>query len=387
MKKARRIIYGFTVAGLLALLALFPFSALSAEQVPAALEEAKAAIDQARMAGAEKSAPDDLAQARSWLAQAEKQQASSQSILSRTMKLVKSNEAAVREVMYLASMAKVKAQTAEAKARRIAAAAELKDALKDLADFQSSLEIMKKKQAEADVAKTVQARVEAERKVLEKSKQNAAALEAQKKKELEEAKIKTAELDALKQSELAQAKLDGERQELQKQKEALKTNAREEQMAADRKKMVDLEQKMAALEKEKAMQADAAKIAQATVKSTDKEIVITLLTINVLTPKNELSSGGKAILDQVGTFLKKHAAGATIAVRGYTDSAGKADANRTLSRKRAVEVKEYLVLNQNIPAANVTEQGLGPADPVASNATVAGRALNRRVEIIVPLAR
>jgi outer membrane protein OmpA-like peptidoglycan-associated protein len=387
MKKAGRIAYGVTVAGLLGLLFLFPFPTLGAEPVPIALEEAKAAIDRARMTGAEKSAPDDLAQARSWLVQAEKQQAESQSILSRTMKLVKSNEASVREITYLASMAKVKAQIAEAKARKVIAAAELQDARKDLADFQSSLEILKKKQAEAEAAKTVQAKAEAERKALEKSKQNVTVLEAQKKKELEEAQKKKAELDTLQQKELARVKLDAERQELQKQKESLKANAREEQMVADRKKMEGLQQKMAAIEKEKAMQADAVKIPQATVKSTDKEIVITLLEINVLTPKNEVSSGGKAILDQVGAFLKKHAAGAQIAIRGYTDSVGKAEANRTLSEKRAKEVKKYLVLNQNIPAANVTEQGLGSADPVASNASVAGRALNRRMEIVVPLVR
>jgi len=387
MKKAGKIVHWFTFAGLLALLVLFPFPVLSAEQVPAALDEAKAAIEQARMAGAEKSAPDDITQAKSWLAQAEKQQAESQSILSRTMKLVKSNEAAVRDVVYLASMAKVKAQIAEAKSRRIAAAAELKDTRKDLADFQSSLEIMKKKQALADAAKTVQAKADAERKELEKSKQMAVALEAQKKKELEEAQKKTAELDALKQKELAQAKLDKERQALQKQKETLEAKAREDQVAADRKKMEALQQKMAVMEKDKAMQSDAAKIPKATVKSTDREIVITVLTINVLTPKNEVSSSGKAILDQVGLFLKKHAAEAKIAVRGYTDSSGKVDANQTISEKRALKVKEYLVLNHNIPASSVTEKGFGPADPVASNATEAGRALNRRVEIVVPAIR
>jgi outer membrane protein OmpA-like peptidoglycan-associated protein len=82
--------------------------------------------------------------------------------------------------------------------------------------------------------------------------------------------------------------------------------------------------------------------------------------------------------------VKKYASGSKILVRGYTDSIGKAATNKTLSEKRATEVKEYLVLNQNIPSADVTAEGMGPADPVASNATEAGRALNRRVEIVVP---
>jgi len=385
MKKAKDIIHNFAVGSMFALFLLLPFSVSGAEPVLVAIEEAKAVIEQARMVGAEKSAPDDLAQAKSWLAQAEKKYEDSQSILSRTVKLVKSDEAVNREIIYLASMAKIKAQIAEAKSKRIAVLADLKDVRKDLADFRSSLEIMKKKHDAAEAAKTIQAKAEAERKSLEKSKQHAAELEAQKKKELEEAQKKRAELDALKQKELAQSKLEEERKALQKQKEALEAKAREEKIAADRKKMEVLQQKMAALEKEKEMQADAAKIPQATISSTEKELVITLLAINVLTNKNEISSDGRNILDKVGEFLRKHAMGAKIAVRGYTDSVGKASLNQALSEKRAKEVKEYLILHQNIPAASLTDQGFGPADPVASNATAAGRALNRRVEIVVPM--
>ena len=383
---ARRIARGFAAA-LLGLLILSPCSALWAEPVPMAIDEAKAAIEQARTAGAEKDAPDELAQARSWLAQAEKQRADSQSILSRTMKLVKSDEAALREIIYLASMAKVKAQGAEAKARKAVVAEDLKALRKDLADFQSSLEIMKKKQAEAEAARAVQAKAEAERQALEESKRKAVELEAQKRKELEEAQKKTAEIDALKERELAQAKLEAERQELQKQKEEAERKAREAQMASDRRKMEELQKKMAAMEKERAMQAAAAKISHATVKSTDREIAITLLAINVLTPKNEISSGGKAVLDQVGAFLKQHAAGVKVSVRGHTDSVGRAAANQSLSEKRAQAVREYLVLHQGIPAAQVSAEGWGQEQPAASNANEAGRALNRRVEIVVPTGR
>ncbi len=375
MKLLGKNMRGIAVAAWFVLL-LFPLAALGAEPVPVAFEEAKAAIEQARMAGAEKNAPDDLAQAKSWLAEAEKQHAESQSILSRTMKLVKSNEAAVREILYLASMAKVKAQIAEAKSRKFLAAAELKDARKDLADFRTSLEVMKKTQAEAEAAKAVKAKADAERKALEESRQKAAALEAQKKKELEEAQKKTAE-----------AKLEAERLALQKQKEAAEAKAREAQSAADKQKMEAMQKKMAALERENAMRDDAAKIPHAAVKSADGEIVITVLAINVLTPKNEVSPAGRAVLDQVGAFLKKYAAGSRVTVRGYTDSVGKAAANQALSEKRATEVREYLVLNQNIPSASVAVEGLGPANPVASNATEAGRALNRRVEIVVPTGR
>jgi OOP family OmpA-OmpF porin len=85
----------------------------------------------------------------------------------------------------------------------------------------------------------------------------------------------------------------------------------------------------------------------------------------------------------VGGYIKKYAAG-KITVRGYTDSVGKAAANQALSEKRAQKVKEYLAVEQNIPAADITTEGLGSSQPVAGNETEAGRALNRRVEISIP---
>ncbi|MBN1382582.1 MAG: OmpA family protein [Deltaproteobacteria bacterium] len=365
------------------LLLLVPAHVFCEESTLAALEEAKAAIEQARMAGAEQGAPDDLAQARSWLSQAEKRQAESRSVLSRTMKWVKSDEAAVREIMYLVSMAQVKARIAEAKSRKADVSAQLKAASKDLEDFQNSLKIMKKKYAEAEAAKAVTAKAETERQALEESRKKVAEMEAQKKKELEEAKKKKAELEALKEKELAQLKLAEERLALQKQREASKAEALKESLAAERRKLEELRQKMALLEREKAMQSDAAKIHQATVKSTDKELIITLLVINILTAGNDVSSDGEAILDQVGAFLQTHSVGSKIVVRSYTDSAGKADLNQALSEKRARTVEEYLVSHQGIPPAQISSEGYGEVMPVATNETPAGRALNRRVEIVV----
>jgi OOP family OmpA-OmpF porin len=54
-----------------------------------------------------------------------------------------------------------------------------------------------------------------------------------------------------------------------------------------------------------------------------------------------------------------------------------------VSEKRASKVREYLVAYQNVNPSLVTSEGLGPSQPAASNATEAGRALNRRVEIAV----
>jgi outer membrane protein OmpA-like peptidoglycan-associated protein len=69
-------------------------------------------------------------------------------------------------------------------------------------------------------------------------------------------------------------------------------------------------------------------------------------------------------------------------VDGHTDSVGADAYNQQLSEKRADSVRDYLV-QQGIPIASVTVQGFGKTQPVASNATAAGRQQNRRVELVV----
>jgi outer membrane protein OmpA-like peptidoglycan-associated protein len=69
-------------------------------------------------------------------------------------------------------------------------------------------------------------------------------------------------------------------------------------------------------------------------------------------------------------------------VDGYTDSIGSDAFNQTLSEKRADAVRDYLV-NANVPNSNITAQGLGKSNPIASNDNSAGRKMNRRVEMIV----
>lgn len=66
-------------------------------------------------------------------------------------------------------------------------------------------------------------------------------------------------------------------------------------------------------------------------------------------------------------------------VEGHTDNVGKLDANMKLSQGRADAVKEFLV-KQGVPAEQVVAEGYGPTRPIASNATKAGKAANRRVE-------
>jgi outer membrane protein OmpA-like peptidoglycan-associated protein len=73
---------------------------------------------------------------------------------------------------------------------------------------------------------------------------------------------------------------------------------------------------------------------------------------------------------------------ASILVEGHTDSPGTSQSNQELSLLRAREVRGYLI-SQGIPTSNIQAAGLGEERPIATNATAEGRAINRRVEIVV----
>lgn len=89
----------------------------------------------------------------------------------------------------------------------------------------------------------------------------------------------------------------------------------------------------------------------------------------------------KAMLDVVAAALAD-APDTALKVLGHTDSIGSELYNLELSIRRAEAVMEYLRA-RNIALARLRANGRGEAEPIADNATVEGRAVNRRVEIIV----
>jgi outer membrane protein OmpA-like peptidoglycan-associated protein len=68
-----------------------------------------------------------------------------------------------------------------------------------------------------------------------------------------------------------------------------------------------------------------------------------------------------------------------VVIEGHTDNQGKAEKNLDLSERRAKSVLKYL-LSRSIEPVRLVAKGIGPARPIASNKTAAGRAKNRRVE-------
>ena len=89
-------------------------------------------------------------------------------------------------------------------------------------------------------------------------------------------------------------------------------------------------------------------------------------------------------LDNVAGVLANERSDVKVEVIGHTDSVGSAEYNQVLSEKRADAVKAYLVAH-GIAAERISVSGYGESRPRASNDTIEGRRLNRRVEIKVPV--
>ena len=93
--------------------------------------------------------------------------------------------------------------------------------------------------------------------------------------------------------------------------------------------------------------------------------------------KSVIKPSGYAILEEAATQLKENPQ-AYVVIHGYTDITGPASYNRTLSKRRAMAVKNYLQ-KRGVSAKHLKTIGHGSKFPAASNATRAGRAQNRRV--------
>ena len=121
----------------------------------------------------------------------------------------------------------------------------------------------------------------------------------------------------------------------------------------------------------------------AKVKQEDRGMVITLNgSVLFASAKYDLLPAATNKLQNVADVLSKQDKESKITVQGFTDSTGSQSFNETLSQHRAESVRTYLV-SHGIASDRVTAQGMGPANPVADNATAEGRADNRRVEIVV----
>lgn len=103
--------------------------------------------------------------------------------------------------------------------------------------------------------------------------------------------------------------------------------------------------------------------------------------ITFATDQDGLRPGFFPTLNSVAIVLRKFDK-TLIDVNGHTDSTGSLAHNQDLSERRALAVAGYLG-GQGVEQRRISAVGFGPSQPIASNASEAGRAQNRRVEILI----
>lgn len=103
--------------------------------------------------------------------------------------------------------------------------------------------------------------------------------------------------------------------------------------------------------------------------------------------KADLRASGKAELDALAARMSdKNITLENVAITGHASAPGTKNFNQHLSERRAEAVKAYLV-QKGIDPARIFTQGMGEAQPIASNETKEGQAQNRRVEVEIRAER
>ncbi|QPH38317.1 OmpA family protein [Pedobacter endophyticus] len=97
--------------------------------------------------------------------------------------------------------------------------------------------------------------------------------------------------------------------------------------------------------------------------------------------KTALKDAAKSNVQSLAASLNQYP-DTDIKIIGHTDSKGTETYNQGLSERRAAAVKAYAV-SQGVPSSRLVTIGKGFSEPIADNETEAGRAANRRVEIVI----
>lgn len=106
---------------------------------------------------------------------------------------------------------------------------------------------------------------------------------------------------------------------------------------------------------------------------------IVLRGVNFAFDKANIDEASAGVLDVAAEQLT-NCPRVSVRVDGYTDSVGTDKYNQSLSERRANAVMSHLV-DRGVSASRLTATGYGESNPIASNDTAEGRALNRRVEL------
>jgi len=121
---------------------------------------------------------------------------------------------------------------------------------------------------------------------------------------------------------------------------------------------------------------------EATVLREGNDIIIRLAGLTFPSGKSTIEQKSFGLLTKVRDAISSFPE-ATVSVLGNTDSYGGDQQNLQLSTDRAEAVKQYIMANSKLVTSQIEVVGYGESKPIASNETAAGRAANRRVEVVI----
>jgi OOP family OmpA-OmpF porin len=199
-------------------------------------------------------------------------------------------------------------------------------------------------------------------------------------RDIDKLNVEKAQMNARKQTlEAERAKRETERA-MGEAERARMAAAADVERAAIAKRQADAEAAKAAkakAESDKLMK----ELASLKAQQTERGIVLTIGDVLFATGKADLSASAKKSVGTLAEFLQKNP-NRNVLIEGHTDSVGADDYNLALSQRRADSVKDNLLENA-IYAGRITAVGYGKKYPVASNDTAAGKAQNRRVDVVI----
>ncbi len=258
--------------------------------------------------------------------------------------------------------------------------------LKNAAEMDSSKhrdEKMEITYARGAVERAEDARIDTLRKKAAERQQNneIAKVQAQDQAALSQAQAQQAQLQAERDRMAADnARLQAQQAQMaQANSDVEAANARAKEQAANQAAADANRRASSAEEMREKLRAQLNEVLQTT--ETSRGLVVNLSDVLFDTGKYTLKPNTQVSLARIAGIFQSYP-GVKVQVEGFTDSVGSDALNQTLSDNRASTTKDFLI-KQGVSPDNISSAGYGKADPVADNSTAAGKAQNRRVNLVV----
>lgn len=123
------------------------------------------------------------------------------------------------------------------------------------------------------------------------------------------------------------------------------------------------------------------RLAELQARETERGLVVTLGDVLFETDRADLRPSAAGKLDQLVAVLRESPDRAVL-IEGHADARGSSGYNLDLSRRRADTVRAFFV-SRGVDASRIVATGYGEEYPVASNSTIEGQTMNRRVEVVL----